>query len=585
MILETLLYPRDMDASRQELYWRKDGKAICFDTYFNMLSIAKWREYTTISRFFLCLEATGKFTVGLFDEDGLLQEYAYVLEKPTVISIPVNARPKSRCVWFAFTPRSEDAHLFTGSWQTDEEPLHKVKLACDICTFKREKYVKANIDLLRKELIDNPTSPLYGNLEIFLIDNGHTLAREDIESEHVHLFQNINAGGSGGFARGLIEINLAKEEMGLTHMVFMDDDATLVPDSLVRTHALLSYVSPAWEKSCVSGAMLREDMPYVSHEAGSHWEGMDPWTPHPGLDLRIRDNVLLNETFDTPDYAAWWFACYPLSVATLDNLPLPLFLHNDDTEYGLRNHNGFMLLNGICVWSPGFENKRASSLSYYDVRNGMIVNALYHEGGNLGMMKKYCQKRILANALRYRYRDAMLVKLAVEDFLKGPRYLMTLDPEEKNRQVMALGYAMKPVEELTDDVLALGEIYGYEPPKKVEDIYDNMHKENKWFYLLTGNGWVFPADKSKPYAYPMGIWPYSLFRKKDVILFDPDTHKGIKGSKDWKQMLACLKAYADIVLMLDKSHAKVMKEYRDSFAYLSGYEGWKEYLKLNDEKN
>ena len=162
---------------------------------------------------------------------------------------------------------------------------------------------------------------------------------------------------------------------------------------------------------------------------------------------------------------------------------------------------------------------------------------------------------------------------------------MTLDPEEKNRQVMALGYAMKPVEELTDDVLALGEIYGYEPPKKVEYIYDNMHKENKWFYLLTGNGWVFPADKSKPYAYPMGIWPYSLFRKKDVILFDPDTHKGIKGSKDWKQMLACLKAYADIVLMLDKSHAKVMKEYRDSFAYLSGYEGWKEYLKLNDEKN
>ena len=45
-----------------------------------------------------------------------------------------------------------------------------------------------------------------------------------------------------------------------------------------------------------------------------------------------------------------------LDVVTRDNLPIPLFLHHDDIEYGIRNQaHGIAFLNGIGVWHKGFE--------------------------------------------------------------------------------------------------------------------------------------------------------------------------------------------------------------------------------------
>lgn len=577
MILQNLLFPGNDTCMETALYFRKEGNTMQFDTYFNMLSLAAWKRYTTISSFSLCLKTTGSYTV-IFENDKGVLDTVKVSDTEAHTDIPEN---DGQCVWFTFVP-DEGTELLSGYYETKEEPAHRVHLACDICTFRREQYLMHNLDILNRVLLENKESSVYGNMDVFIVDNGRTLKKEEIETDYIHLFENMNAGGSGGFTRGLIEINKAKDKLGLTHMIFMDDDAVLEPDALVRTYGLLSYIRPEWEKACISGTMLRQDIPYASHEAGSHWAGTDPWTRFPGLDLRTRENVLLNETPDEPDYAAWWYACYPLSVAGMDNLPLPLFLHNDDTEYGLRNQNGFILLNGICVWSPGFENKRSSTLSYYDVRNGMLVNALYREDGNLAAMKKYCWKRILANTLRYRYDDAYLVLMAVEDFLKGPDYLCTLDPEEKNKEIMSHGYAMKPVEELVDDEEVLKEIEEYSDPDRVEDIYNNMIKKNKWFYAMTLNGWLFPASRKKVYPYPMGIWPYALFRKKEIVLFDPDTHKGIRGKKSYKLLARSVGYYLQILKLLDEKYPQAQKQYRQRFGYLTGYPCWKKYLKLDE---
>ncbi len=581
MILQNILVPSEDTCMEEALYYRRDEDHILFDTYFNMFSLHKWKTYTSISSFYLCMRARGDFDLIFEDDRGVLDRQSFSLPAMEEIHIRI-PDSEGECIWFSI----EDKVGFTmeyGWYETMEKPKRDVHIACDICTFKREAYVKHNLDILKKNHLENEDSPLYGKMDIFLVDNGRTLNPAEVETEQIHLFPNMNAGGSGGFTRGLIEINKAKEKLGLTHMIFMDDDAVLEPDSLVRTFGLLSYIKDEYAKACISGAMLRQDIPYSSHEAGSHWAGTDPWTRHPGLDLRTRENVLLNETIDEPNYAAWWYACYPLAVATMDNLPLPLFLHNDDTEYGLRNQNGFLLLNGVCVWSPGFENKRSSTLSYYDVRNAMLVNALYREDGNLSAMKKYCWKRILANTLRYRYDDAYLVLMAVEDFLKGPEYLCTLDPEAKNKEIMEHGYSMKPVEELIDDPEVLKEIEEYEEPENVSEIYDNMKKKNKWFYALTANGWLFPADNKKVYPFPMGIWPYALFRKKEIVLFDPDTHKGIKGEKSYALLKRSIGYYLQILKLLKEKYPQAQKQYRERFKYLTSYTAWKKYLKLEEE--
>lgn len=581
MILQNLLSPSEDTCTVRELYFREEGSVRTYDTYFNILSLHKWKTYTVLKDFYLSLQAQGSFTVEIISEEGVLSTHSFsCAEKDqAVIRIPDT---DSSCVWFSFRKDSSDACLLSGSYLTDQEPLHDVHIACDICTFRREKYLLHNLQLLNENILNNPGSSVYGHMDVFVVDNGKTLKKEDVETDHIHLFANMNAGGSGGFARGLIEINLKKEELGLTHMIFMDDDAKMETDALVRTYALLSYIDKDWEKACISGAMLREDIPYASHESGSHWTGMDPWTRYFGLDLRTRENVIMNETMDDPDYAAWWYACYPLSVAHLDNLPLPFFIHNDDTEYGLRNQNGFILMNGICVWCPGFENKRASSLSYYDIRNCMIVNALYREDGNLRNMKKYCRKRILANTLRYRYKDAELVEKAVEDFLKGPSYLVSLNPEKKNREVMDAGYKLIPCEELTDDPDVLRQIYMYKDPDEVDSIYNNMKKKNKWFYALTANGWIFPAKADRVYPFPMGIWPFDLYRKKKIILFDPDSHKGIAGEKSYKKLYDSLMIYVRICLSLAKEYKNVQQDYNDAFRHMISYECWKEYLKEDE---
>ena len=49
----------------------------------------------------------------------------------------------------------------------------------------------------------------------------------------------------------------------------------------------------------------------------------------------------------------------------------------------------------------------------------MITNAVYAKDGRKRLMTRYVLKRMLANLLRYRYRDVKLVYVAVRDFCRG----------------------------------------------------------------------------------------------------------------------------------------------------------------------
>lgn len=580
MILQNICYPDPEICDVREMYFHRKNRKMIFDGYFNIFSAAKWMEYTVIRDFHLFLQLEGKAIIRIFDQDGLLQEG----ECEESADIALSLKKTSRCIWFETEMSADGNPAVSGYFYTDQSPVQNVHLAGDICTFRREKYLIHNLHLLQKSLIDNPDCSLYHNFDLFVVDNGQTLKKKEIENDHVFLFPNENSGGSGGFTRGLIEINNAKDRLGLTHMIFMDDDAVLCPESFIRTHALLSYVNEKYAKAAVSGAMLRLNQPYIQHEYGVKWDGTTPYTRYPALDLRVRNNVIRNEALDEADYAAWWYACYPLTETGMDNLPLPLFLHNDDIEYGLRHKNNrFILLNGICVWSPGFENKRSSSLNYYDVRNTMITAALTSEDGLEKRMQKYCWKRILAALLRYRYHDASLVYKGAADFCKGPEYLGTLDPVKLNQEISSMSYKLQPVEDLTDDPAVLKEIDEYQQPENAEEMFAKRNKDHKWFYALTLNGWIFPAHKDRIYPFPMGEWPYALYRKGKVLLFDPDTKKGILGEKSYKGLFQSVGVYIRIARLMHDQYETAVKEYQNKAHWLEDYACWKEYLKLNDK--
>lgn len=119
---------------------------------------------------------------------------------------------------------------------------------------------------------------------------------------------------------------------------------------------------------------------FVQQESGGSYQNGKIRSLHRGLDLREAENIWCNEKDERADYNAWWYCCIPISVIREKGFPLPVFLHCDDVEYGLRSGREPIRMNGICVWHDAFEQKRPSVNEYYDVRNALIVNGLYVTG-------------------------------------------------------------------------------------------------------------------------------------------------------------------------------------------------------------
>ena len=582
MILQDILQPDENICSEKAMFYHIEDKAFVFDTDFNFFSLEKWKTYTTIQNLKLHLACNTSVQVLIYDEKSLLKAIFFDEEKAECIDLSIDYKKTSRFIYFAVHSLRENAvsPVISGYYYTDDVPTQDVMLALDICTYRRETFVYRNMKMLENNILRNPESPIYNKVQIFISDNGQSLDSTKLEDEHIRVYPNINAGGTGGFSRGILEILKRKNELGLTHMIFMDDDIVLHPDSLVRTYGLLSYVRDEYKEASIAGAMLRLDARYIQHEVAANWEGGDPVVVNQGLDLRCFDHIRQNEELRQGNYAAWWYACYPLSIVSENNMPIPFFLHMDDVEYGLRNQHGIMTLNGINVWHSVFENKRASSLSYYDIRNIMLTNAIYFEDGNLRFMKKYIMKRFMANTLRYRYKDVRMTYLAVKDFCKGPVYLMQLDPQEKNQQLMERGYKMIPISQMELDEETRKHIESYQKPDDITDVYKPFIVRHKWKYMITANGWLLPSCKNKVYDYPMGIHPYALFRKQDVILFDPDSKTGMMVHKSWHELIGALWLILKTYLLLALYYKKSQKAYQQNIHRMQSAEFWRSYLKL-----
>ena len=153
--------------------------------------------------------------------------------REVVLSIPLET-VSAGMVSFSLQAETTGAICYGGSYETIEEPLHPnpVHLALDLCTFRREAFILRNLTMLRKAFLDNPDSPLYGNLSLFIVDNAGTLDAAQLADDAVRVVQNPNTGGSGGFTRGMLEILHAAETLPVTHVLLMDDDILLDPEVL-----------------------------------------------------------------------------------------------------------------------------------------------------------------------------------------------------------------------------------------------------------------------------------------------------------------------------------------------------------------
>ena len=462
-----------------------------------------------------------------------------------------------------------DTEILGGCFETVFEPIQLTKIAIGICTFRREEFVKKTLETLKRETMENPDSPLYQNVYVYVSDNGQTLPCEELSNDRIFVMPNRNTGGSGGFGRCMKEAYEDREKYGFTHILLMDDDIVLEPESLFRTYTLLNFLKEERKGAMLGGGLLRLDIPYIQHANGELWQGGRIGFTKRGYDLRRMTDVVRNEYNLPMDYNGWWYCCVPLA-AQFRGFPLPIFIHGDDIEYGLRFDGNIMTMNGIGVWHDAFDNRKASSMEYYDMRNTLIACAIHHpEYSRLHMIKRVA-RHLIGQMLHLRVKDQELTMKGVEDFCKGTEFLKELDPTKLHPEIMKMGYAMQDV---SDGLHKFGVDVEKTKPQP-SHLYEDGGFAKK--HLLSVNGWLLPAKKETA-VLPMGAHPDALYRRKTALLYDPDTSRGFYVERKAKDFFATIGRCFKMGWLLAGKYKKTVKDFQKNGAELISYDFWKEY--------
>lgn len=602
MILQNVLLKHEEDENSL-LYIRKtgsitkmaeklifaEGAVLTTDTYFNIFSLSKWRKYCDLSTVSLDLSVKGGFLLQVINacRSGTETIHHVVLEKllhtPSDMELTIEIPDCQKGIlYFTLKALTEGSCLKSARYTCRKEPPGEVRLALNICTYKREKYLLKNLSVLRENFLHAPASGLYGQVEVFITDNGNTIDVPSVTESGVHVFHNPNLGGTGGFTRGLIEIMKLKKSLGITHVVFMDDDVEIEPESLVRTYAMLKYIKREYCGAFIAGAMLRLDRKYIQHENGALWkEGKCQFLGR-GADLRNFSNVVLGEEEQNRDYAAWWYCCVPAEIVRTDNLPVPFFIHEDDVEYSLRNAKHIIALNGIAIWHEANEHRRVSSNEYYNLRNMLIVNALHCPHYSIRKMRRQVLTALLVAMSRFRYKDMGLIAQAVEDFCKGPKWLLKVDAAHYHQEIQRRGYSFQEVDGLLENAVmkAPGQRSSQEGFKyQISHLRSIREICRLAIQILSVNGYLLPPD-NRLQAYYMNVHPVSLYRAGRLLLFDDADGKGIVTKRSVRQLPVMLKIYGRLLVLLQKRYKKSCREYRACFKELRSFRYWKRALKV-----
>lgn len=601
--LQNLLLPNPAICQGTAMYYRnhgdivQDGKtlhfanhAFCsFDTYFNAFSLNKWRAYTELENLSLCLRFAGTFEVRVEAAEWYLKRVQRrCLSAQTVtgdgvhdIRIPIPDISDEN-LFFSLRALSEDAAFYGGGYATDveEDRLRPVEIDLVMCTYRREAFVERNVRLLKEEFF--PCKDYHGadHFCVRIVDNGKTLPSSITQGDpRIHLYQNLNVGGAGGFARGMMESLYAGHA---THILFMDDDVTIQVEALERTYNLLVFLKEEYQDRFLSGAMLRLDRPNYQHVSGEYVAGRDIRQLKGPVNLSSYKNVIFNEKYESVphEHAAWWYCCIPVGIARLDNLPMPFFVRGDDVEYSMRNIDRILTLNGISVWHAAFERKYSTLMeNYFMFRNQTVAILLHHSISRIGFLKFFL-RRFAREVFRYDYAAADLLFDGIERVLEGPDFFVHNDTVRDLKEHAAKQTKTKPLRKLREENIC------YDAFKEALT-KERETKLVKGIRFLTLNGHLLPGCCFRPKNYAeYGYRSNSkhFFRYQRVLACDPNFDEGVILEIDRARCLRLILRFVkDFVRIVVGWHG-LEKRYREAFSYMTSEAFWRKYLKLDEQR-
>ena len=559
-----------------------------FVSYLNACSWQKWKKYTNAKDLTLHLKFKGKAKLSFlgYHKDNLnvarttfdCQTVTHQETQEFVYHFPEN---DEQMVGFEIAALSSKLEFMGGYFavKVRRNELRDIKLALAMTTFRKEEYAYENIALLRENLLKSDDK-IAQDLFLHIVDNGETLKIDDTAKGHITLHANKNVGGAGGFARGMIEA--LHQDPQATHVLLMDDDVLVLPESIFRTYKLLSILKPQFYDYVISGAMLYYENPTYQHEDIGliRNNSADPDTLKDTLNHELLFDNLKNEAeyaLPARAYAAWWFCCVPIEIIKENGLPLPIFVRRDDIEFGIRNRIKVITLNGVCVWHQGFVTKHNLMMTYFDLRNNLIT-AMTSNAFDLDAAINALYTKIRSYLMSFRYNAAEICIDALEDFLKGPGVIRKpVDPKFLG-YLAKMNETLQPLAEINEEVAVIDQTTA---------LWDNptLSLKTRVFLKLTWNGQRGPKlfkerQDISSIAFDWVLQPERVAYRRRILAIDPFSLQGVLYEKDSQRFTELYQRYKAATKYYKKNRDKLLSEYQDARKEFVSEEFWKQYLNL-----
>lgn len=273
--------------------------------------------------------------------------------------------------------------------------------------------------------------------QVIVVDQGGTLAEHagftalQRSGPGVRLITQPNLGGSGGYARGMLEA----QQHPHSAVLFSDDDAVISEESLRR---MVTYQALASEPTILGTPLFSSLEPLrltalseAVRPGDFQWHAADGVRGPVDLTGTSPEQWTFLRARGEANYTGWWATLFPPGTAAELGLPAPFFLKWDDAEYGLRaTSRGYrhVVLPGTSVRHPPWDayrtqmswtsrvlhRNRLATAAAYDSGRGVIASSLLHQA-----------KHILSG----HHLTASLWDDGIEGFLAGPSSWLGRDLE------------------------------------------------------------------------------------------------------------------------------------------------------------
>lgn len=413
------------------------GRRVSFGTYFNAFPASYWQHWTPVRDVRLTVRMNGPATILIYRSNGsgvrqrlATREVEGVTESS--FDLVLDQYSDGGWIWFDVVADEKNAIFEGAEWTTETLPVRTGKASIGITTYNKPDYCIWTLMNLAdsgdvRELIDR----------IFIVDQGDR--RVDAQPEYAHVAEALgeqlqivtqpNLGGSGGFARSMLE-TLSRPESGFVQL--LDDDVRIEPESIRRSIVFGRYATTP----TIVGAHMFDllDRPKlhawaeVVDEMPFMWRTLyQEKMPHDFSVTNLRQTPMLHMRLDA-DYNGWWMCLIPVEILREVGLALPAFIKWDDAEYCLRARDAghpTVSLPGVALWHVSWVGKDDSIdwQAYFHARN-RIVSGLLHSGvPRGGTLLRHSRRQDLKHLMMMQYYPVALRHRALRDVLSGPAHM------------------------------------------------------------------------------------------------------------------------------------------------------------------